>query len=293
MTSTGAAADTPTGAPDGPPAPARRRSGTDRALLTGHQYADGSRLDARRRLYDGMVPVRDLPDLVVPLLPRRPGALIVDAGCGDGVYTARIRAALPGAGVLALDLSAGIARRIPPPRAVADVTRLPLPDGSADAALAMHMLYHVPDPDAALAELRRVLRPGGLLIVATNSATDKQQLRDLRDAAAEGLDVTVFPNVAAHFALEDAADRMARHFPDVDTRLTPLDGTIDLTDPAPALAHLASGLGPAAGDGSAEAELLRRAEALLREAIAREGRFRITSRIGILTARVPQGTPRT
>ena len=51
---------------------------------------------------------------------------------------------------------------------VADAMDLPFEDASFDAVVAMWMLYHVPDLDVALAEVRRVLRPGGLFVAVTN-----------------------------------------------------------------------------------------------------------------------------
>src|SRR5207302_1229526 len=52
---------------------------------------------------------------------------------------------------------------------VGDVQALPFPDGTFDCAVAAWMLYHVPDLDRGLAELARVLRPGGRLVAVTNS----------------------------------------------------------------------------------------------------------------------------
>ncbi len=51
---------------------------------------------------------------------------------------------------------------------VADANHLPYADGTFDAVVAMWMLYHVPNLDRTLAEARRVLRPGGVLIAVTN-----------------------------------------------------------------------------------------------------------------------------
>jgi ubiquinone/menaquinone biosynthesis C-methylase UbiE len=66
---------------------------------------------------------------------------------------------------------------------VADATSLPLVDTSADLVLAMHMLYHVPDPQAAVGEFRRVLRAGGRLVVVLNAEDHLVQLgQALRDA---------------------------------------------------------------------------------------------------------------
>ena len=46
------------------------------------------------------------------------------------------------------------------------IERLPLESGSLDIALVVHLLHHVADPTAALAEVARVLRPGGRLVIA-------------------------------------------------------------------------------------------------------------------------------
>ena len=51
----------------------------------------------------------------------------------------------------------------------ASVAALPFAAGTFDAVLAMHMLYHAPDVTAAVVELRRVLRPGGVVLASTLS----------------------------------------------------------------------------------------------------------------------------
>jgi SAM-dependent methyltransferase len=70
----------------------------------------------------------------------------------------------------------------------ADATALPLPDGATDLTLAMHMLYHVPDPSQAVRELRRVTRPGGRVVIGLNGLGHLRQLREIV-AAARGDDV--------------------------------------------------------------------------------------------------------
>ena len=60
---------------------------------------------------------------------------------------------------------------------VADVQDLPFADDSFDVVAAMWMLYHVPDLDRGLAEVRRVLRPGGRLVAVTNGDGHTAELR--------------------------------------------------------------------------------------------------------------------
>ena len=65
----------------------------------------------------------------------------------------------------------------------ADAAALPLPDGAADLTLAMHMLYHVPDPSQAIRELRRVTRPGGRVVIGLNAPDHLRELRQIVAAA--------------------------------------------------------------------------------------------------------------
>jgi SAM-dependent methyltransferase len=62
---------------------------------------------------------------------------------------------------------------------VADAAGLPLCAGACDLALAMHMLYHVPDQEAVVRELRRVTRPGGQVLVGLNGSDHLRELREL------------------------------------------------------------------------------------------------------------------
>jgi SAM-dependent methyltransferase len=133
---------------------------------------------------EGVSPVDVLLSSVVAARPTK----VIEIGCGTGQFARSVLDALPGVDYLATDISAAMvdataalgvpARRLP----AAD---LPFADDTFDAAVAAWMLYHVPDLDGTLAELRRVLRDGGRLSVATNG---EEHLADLlREAGGEPL----------------------------------------------------------------------------------------------------------
>jgi len=103
------------------------------------------------------------------LLPHlKPGLQLLDVGCGPGSITADFAQRIGPGSVLGLDASAGIidaARRDHPgvEFAVGDVYRLAFDDRSWDIVHAHQLLQHVSDPVAALKEMRRVVRPGGVV----------------------------------------------------------------------------------------------------------------------------------
>jgi 2-polyprenyl-6-hydroxyphenyl methylase/3-demethylubiquinone-9 3-methyltransferase len=103
---------------------------------------------------------------------ERAGAVLLDAGCGGGLLAPHVRDLgyrHVGVDLRRSALAQAAARDV---RAVTgDVTALPFADGAADVVVAGEILEHVKDLAAAVAELCRVLRPGGLLVLDTVNDT--------------------------------------------------------------------------------------------------------------------------
>ncbi|MCP9487343.1 MAG: class I SAM-dependent methyltransferase [Gaiellaceae bacterium MAG52_C11] len=196
--------------------------------LVAEEYANEKGLVGRRDAYryaDGL----DAPALaigaVLDVQPRR----VLEVGCGPGEAAERIAAS--GVEVEALDISE---RMVELTRArgvnarVGDVQELPFEDESFDAALAGWMLYHVPDVERGVAELARVLRPGGRLVAVTNR---REHLRELRELL--GGD---FPT--HNFSDENGAEILLRHFAQVEER--DAGGWINFPDRAAVEAYVKS-----------------------------------------------------
>jgi SAM-dependent methyltransferase len=92
-----------------------------------------------------------------------PDGLVLDLGCGVG-HSYELLAPRETVGVdAAAEALEGQRRKT----LVADMRRLPLPDGSFDSVLAVQSIEHVPDPERALSEAARVLRRGGAAVFVT------------------------------------------------------------------------------------------------------------------------------
>jgi SAM-dependent methyltransferase len=138
------------------------------------------RVALERERWDGAAAIYD--EAITPALADAHGALVgalgplrgadvLDLGCGTGRVAEM--AAMRGARVTAIDLSPAMAARararpvLAGARvAVMDAQALELPDRSFDAVAAAFSLMFCPRPERALAEARRVLRPGGRLVAA-------------------------------------------------------------------------------------------------------------------------------
>ena len=108
---------------------------------------------------------------LVPPAERR-GAVLVDAGCGAGLLAPHVRRLgyrHVGVDLRRAGLEQASSRGVTP--VTGDVTRLPLADEGADVVVAGEILEHVTDLPGAVAELCRVLSPGGLLVLDTVNDT--------------------------------------------------------------------------------------------------------------------------
>ena len=128
--------------------------------------------------------VAQLGDAALQLLAPRPGEMILDVGCGDGVLTARIAAV--GAHVTGLDVSPEMveaARARGVDAFVSDAEDMDLARfGQFDAAFSNAALHWMLDPDAVASGIFAALKPGGRFVGemggAGNLATLRGALRD-------------------------------------------------------------------------------------------------------------------
>ena len=119
-----------------------------------HFWFVGTRAVIRDRLACARVPVR----------PGRERPLLLDVGCGTGSFLS----SLTGFDRLGLDYFQSALQfhrtRGAWPLVQGSATSLPLADGSVDVVTVLDVLEHLPDDAAAVAEIRRVLAPGGLCL---------------------------------------------------------------------------------------------------------------------------------
>jgi ubiquinone/menaquinone biosynthesis C-methylase UbiE len=97
---------------------------------------------------------------------------VADVGCGKGRFARLVKERFPRARVAAIDLAEAMLARVPPniDRIAASMTALPLASASMDAAYATESLEHAIDIPAAVAELARIVKPGGrIAIIDKNS----------------------------------------------------------------------------------------------------------------------------
>jgi SAM-dependent methyltransferase len=183
------------------------------------QYASEEGLAARLALYEE-VSGPDARQMVLDAVAEAHPRQVLEVGCGQGELARRLGEEL-GISVVAIDQSprmVEIARGRGVDARVGDVQALPFDDASFDVVVAAWMLYHVPDLDRGIAELARVLRPGGQLVAAANHPDHLYEM-----FALVGLDEWALP-----FDGANGAATLARAFDSVEQR--DADGTVTVRD---------------------------------------------------------------
>lgn len=186
-------------------------------------YANDENLRTRQNIwsYGTQEP---FPRRVLDLVDVPDWATVVDVGCGNGNYLAELRRRGHRGPLVGLDLSPGMAATARSASgvatAVADAQTLPIGTDAVEFALAPHMLYHVPDIPLALAELRRITRPGGRAVIVTNSTEHAHEILTLLAEVTGdllGTPVTIAWD-GQRFRTRQADDLLPTVFAEVDKR---------------------------------------------------------------------------
>lgn len=166
--------------------------------------------------------------------------IILDIGAGSGSHYSRLIQNQPQLEYYAVDLSPSLLRKHPGAAdclAVGDALHLPYPDDSFDVVMANHVLYHLRDIDAALAEIKRVLKPAGRVLASTDSLHTTAELQVLIRRAVvllseNGAQVQPLSLPCDPFALENGTRILARHFYAVVRHDLPRQLVFDAVEPA-------------------------------------------------------------
>lgn len=253
------------------------------------QYQDSTNLNARVRLHERFSTNRyGWHRWVFDQLRLPPRCRILELGCGPGYLWRENGARVPrdweiilsdrSPGMLSearhgLDADDGAFRF-----AVVDAQSIPFADGGFDAVIANHMLYHVPNREQALAEIRRVLRPGGRFYATTVGRSHMGELHALINRVV-GASIYGGDRFSAPFTLENGAEQIARWFSQVELRR--YDDALVVTEAEPLIAYAASGMAKSLLVGDHLAALTRE----VNQELVSKGAVRITKDSGLFEAR--------
>lgn len=108
------------------------------------------------------------------VLPAK-GGKVLDVACGPGLYTRRLARDLPEGLAIGFDLSKPMLRQatrkssgLPVAFVRGDAHELPYPDATFDSVICLAALYLIPQPHQVIAEMARVLKPGGKILIWTS-----------------------------------------------------------------------------------------------------------------------------
>src|SRR5690348_11582874 len=160
-----------------------------------------------------------------------------------------------------------------------DAQAIPYPDASFDGVIANHMLYHVPDRENALGEMRRVLKPNGTFFATTNGERHLIEFEELLRRAETPEGWWRHPAVTSDFSLGNGREQLARHFSTVELR--PYENALEVSETEPLVAYVLS----TSSAARMTEEHVARFRRVVEDEIAARGTVHISTETGLFVAR--------
>ena len=231
-----------------------RQPSDDQERLLKHQYHNVQKLSARVRIHERFsTATQDFHRWFFDYLLQAASAeaRILEAGCGRGdIWRKNAERIPPGWQIKLTDFSAGMLEdckaHLGPELverfdwAVMDVQHIPEPDASFNIVIANMMLYHVPDRVKAIAQIRRVLKPDGVLLVLTIGGRHMEELLLLAEKHVPELmderDKQGF--ITGNFSLENGEEQLRKQFSEV--RIEHFANSLFVTEVQPVIDYIES-----------------------------------------------------
>ena len=224
--------------------------------LAKRQYKDSSNLDARAALHRQFSTAKiDWMVWVFDRLQLTPSSRVLECGCGPGwLWRSNVDRIPSDCHITLTDLSPGMVAEAEAALAntphhfsfqPANIEALPFADDAFDVVVANHMLYHVPDLNQALVEIRRVLKGNGRFFAATNGNRHMKEISEFGQAIFPG-EISALKDTRLKrddswflsFRLENGGELLYPYFSRVDLRA--YDDGLRVTEVQPLIAYIMS-----------------------------------------------------
>lgn len=189
------------------------------------QYKNSANIDARIQLHHDY---STNPEGWFPWLfrqiPWKTHMSILEIGCGNGeLWQSNLQKIPSDCRIILSDISAGMVhdarKRLASATQIAfetfDCHQIPLPDGSIDCVIANHVMFYLHDPQTALKEIRRILKPNGYFLCSTYGANHMKEISQLVtefDSRIVLSDIRLYEM----FGLENGASKLQPYFSSVE-----------------------------------------------------------------------------
>lgn len=222
---------------------------TDQQYLTNEQYRDSANLEARIDIHRRFsTNPYGWCRWVFDALTKLPtNAKILELGCGPGFLWKENASRIPAGWDITLsDLSSGMLdaawrNLVVTGRAFKfreiDAHSIPFEDETFDAAIANHMLYHVPDRSKAIAEIKRVLKRGGRFIAST---VGENHLKEMMEWYRQVHISKIWESFANPFTLENGIEQLKLFFSEI--AISRYEDNLYVTEMDPVIAYIRSGI---------------------------------------------------
>lgn len=213
------------------------------------QYRDGSKLNARIRLHQLFsVNKQGWQRWLFEQIKFTPDSRVLELGCGTGELWLENSERIPaGLEIVISDFSEGMVAQVQEnlknlktsfKYKVIDAQSIPFEEDQFDIVIANHMLFHLPDREKGLSEIKRVLKPNGWLYASTIGGSNLKEINELVTRFEPGF--SNWNNLALDsFSLDNGEAQLEHFFSKVS--LCRYNDSLRVTDPKPLIDYILSG----------------------------------------------------